>query len=165
MTLLMTPKKRSRSVLFGLLGAGIIGSWVVRRRWLEKQRKRSQPQRNHTLEGIAFPEWFSHENDVQGMAGTQESNKAQTCVLSHTYVSINSRGTCTPNHWHATYWLRFMALVEQEPLHAIVQHTDTKRYHVMVQLPGEEPLSCDDCCSAHEVFRAPVQEHYAYFVE
>ena len=164
MILLITSKKQPKYALLILSGSGIIGSWIVWRRWLAKQKKRSHDRMDHIHEEVIFPGWFSEEkDDIQEMGETQEINKAQTCVLYHTYVATNSRDTCTPNHWHATYWLRFIALVEQEPIRAIVQHTDTKRYHVMALLPGEGILSCDDCCSAHEVFRLPVQDRYAYF--
>jgi hypothetical protein len=164
MSLLMTPKKRLRYALI-FTSSGIIAFWMIWRRWLKTQRKRFADRMNHVREGVVFPGWVSDEDDeVQRTTKTQEMNKAQTCVLYHPYVAIHSRDTCTPNHWHATYWLRFVALVEQEPIRAIVQHTDTKRYHVMAQLPVEGILPCDDCCSTHEVFRLPVRDHYAYFV-
>jgi hypothetical protein len=116
-------------------------------------------------EGVVLPEWLAEDSDeVQWETNTQESNKAPTCVLYHSYITIHSSDTCTPNHWHATYWFRFITLVEQEPRFAIVQHTETKRYHVMAQLSVEDILSCDDCCSAPEVFRLPVHDHYAYFI-
>lgn len=89
--------------------------------------------------------------------------EAPRCVLYHPYVATKSRDTCTPNHWHSTYWLSFVTLIERKTRYAVVQHTDTKRYHLMMQLP-EDQLSCDECCSSREVFRLPVQDSYAYFV-
>jgi hypothetical protein len=160
----MTRKKRLGYALIST-GSGIIGSWLIWRHWQKKQRKCFDERINQVSEGVIFPEWLSEDSDeVQWTTNKQESNKAPTSVLSHSYITMHSSDTCAPNHWHATYWLRFVALVEQEPILAIVQHTETKRYHVMTQLSVEDTLSCDDCCSEPEVFRLPVQDHYAYFI-
>jgi hypothetical protein len=101
--------------------------------------------------------------DTMSMVTDMEDMEAPRCVLYHPYVATKSRDTCTPNHWHSTYWLSFVTLIERKTRYAVVQHTDTKRYHLMMQLP-EDQLSCDECCSSREVFRLPVQDSYAYFV-
>jgi hypothetical protein len=120
---------------------------------------------NHAYEEIDFPKWIAEENDdIQETIRRPGINKSPTYVLYHTYVSPNLRETCAPNHWHATYWLQLVAVVEQERVVALVQHTDTKRYHLMVQLPEKGMLSCDDCFFTQEVFRLPVGDHDAYFV-
>lgn len=165
MSFLTTLKKQQTYALL-LTGSAIMGIWMTWRHKQQQQRERLTDQSNQIREGIIFPEWLSEEESagVQGTIQAPGSNEPQTYVLYHPYIAVNMRDTCTPNHWHATYWLRFVAMVEQEPRRAIVQHTDTKRYHVMVQLPVEGPLPCDDCYAAPEVFRLPVRDHYAYFV-
>lgn len=164
MSLPMLSKKHCVYALL-LTGSGIMGSWILWRLTSKKHRKSFEDQMNHIHEKIGFPQWVPEGNDdVQETLPRPDIGTSPACVLYHTYVSLNSRETCTPNHWHATYWLRLVAVVEQEPIRAIVQHTDTKRYHIMAQLPVEGMLSCGDCFSAQEVFRLQVRDHYAYVV-
>ncbi|GCE22250.1 hypothetical protein KDK_60500 [Dictyobacter kobayashii] len=134
---------------------------------MKKKRKIIHDQVKQPLKKFDLLEWLSEEyGDTQEMPPIQDMSTPQviSCVLYHPYISVDARNTCTPNHWHATYWLRFVTLIEQEPRRAIVQHTDTKRYHLMIQVPVEHPLPCDSCITPHEIFRLPVQDHYAYFV-
>ncbi|GCE09141.1 hypothetical protein KDAU_64700 [Dictyobacter aurantiacus] len=97
---------------------------------------------------------------LQDMCAPQK----KSWVLYHSYVSGNNRNACKPGHWQATYWLQFVEIIEQEPRCAIVQHSDTKRYYLMTQIPAERPLPCGSCIAPHEVYRLPVQDRYGYFV-
>ncbi|BCL79661.1 hypothetical protein ccbrp13_21260 [Ktedonobacteria bacterium brp13] len=173
MSLHVALKNHLVSVLL-LTGSGIIGSWIV---W----RRVSKKQENASHEEIDFPEWMEEDDqNMQEMTPLDENNQdmqvttplsepphidtSRGCVLFHSYVFGEARESCTPHHWHQTYWLRSVAILDQEPRRAIVQHTDTQRYHLMVEIPVEKTLPCGDCLAPHEVFRLPVQDHFAYFV-
>lgn len=121
-------------------------------------------QKNTIQKEVALLDWppvWIDEKEEMTSASTK--SEPQRCILFHISVATPSKDSCTPNHWHPSYWFAYVRLIEQETTYAVVQHTDTKRYHLMVQLPDKH-LSCDECYSSREVFRMPVQDHYAYFV-
>ncbi|GHO82351.1 hypothetical protein KSZ_03570 [Dictyobacter formicarum] len=124
-------------------------------------------QVKQSLKNVDLHEWLSEKHrNIQEMSPLQDMRTPRgiSCVLYHSYVSVDESNICKPNHWHATYWLRFVAIIEQEPRCAIVQHSDTKRYYLMIQVSAEHPLPCDSCIAPHEIYRLPVQDHYGYFV-
>lgn len=158
---------RTPLLIFAGLG---IGGWMFWRFSAKKLRTFVNNQMNNTDAEDLFPERTpdtidTFEEMVPQLTSLQRSDTPQEkwCVLYHSYV-IHARNACTPNHWQTTYWLQFVALIEHEPRRAIVQHAHTKRYHLMMQVPVEQPIPCEDCFISQEVFRLPIQDHYGYFV-
>lgn len=85
------------------------------------------------------------------------------------HFRFGSFESCTPDHWHRSY--RFKSIdvkkneeVEQQGLlYAVVQHTETKRYHLMLHIDTSN-VSCDHTNGYHEVFALLIQGNYEHFV-
>ncbi len=86
--------------------------------------------------------------------------KLDRLVLRH--LGGIGRGSCTPEHWGRSYHLAFDSFVQESPLRvALVQHTETTRYYVMVPDVGS---TLSECCPSREIYRLRVGEGYEAFV-